>query len=192
MDPNFHCIGGRQHECGWADCCCHCSGWSDTWTCWCYGMGRYLFRTKNTRAFYWWHFECKEMASRSVKGSWGLKCHSSTIITSCCRTIMHSLMLQRSLHDPWKLKTFLFPSHGQHTHQTCQLVSIFGLLWTGIFNSVFQFLPILSNFTHLLKRIGPTFYRPQSTTWLTLCKEVLMHSVREMVVPPYTDWFSEP
>ncbi len=35
---------------------------------------------------------------------------------------------------------------------------------TGVYDSVFQFLPISSNFAQPLKRSGPTFHRPQSTT----------------------------
>ena len=33
-----------------------------------------------------------------------------------------------------------------------------------VYDSVFQFLPISSNFIQPLKRSGPTFHRPQSTT----------------------------
>ncbi len=54
-----------------------------------------------------------------------------------------------------------------------------------------QFLLISSNFTQPLKRSGPTFHRPQSTTWSTLCEDVL-HCVRQMVVTPDTDWISDP
>uniref|UniRef100_A0A8C7X7U5 Insertion element IS150 protein InsJ-like helix-turn-helix domain-containing protein n=1 Tax=Oryzias sinensis TaxID=183150 RepID=A0A8C7X7U5_9TELE len=32
--------------------------------------------------------------------------------------------------------------HGQHTHQTCHPLSMFGMLWIGVYDSVFQFLPI--------------------------------------------------
>ena len=39
-----------------------------------------------------------------------------------------------------------------------------------VYDSMFQFLPISSNFTQPLKRSGPTFHRPQSTTWSTLCE----------------------
>ncbi len=46
--------------------------------------------------------------------SWGpLLCHSSTTSTSCCSMIMHGPMLQRSVHNSWKLKTSRF-LHGQH------------------------------------------------------------------------------
>ncbi len=40
----------------------------------------------------------------------------------------------------------------------------FGMLWIGVYDSMFQFLPISSNFAQPLKRSGPTFHRPQSTT----------------------------
>ncbi len=110
--------------------------------------------------------------------SWGpLLCHSSTIITSCCTMIMHSPMLQGSVHNSWKLKTSHF-LQSQHTHQTCQPLSMFGMLWIGVYDSVFQFLPISSNFAQPLKRSGPTFHRPQSTTWSTLCEGDVLHCVR--------------
>ncbi len=115
-------------------------------------------------------------------------CHSSTTITSCCSMIMHGPMLKGSVHNFWKLKTSQF-LHGQHTHQTCHPLSMFGMLWIGVYNSVFQFLPISSNFAQPLKRSGPTFHRPQSTT---LCEGDVLHCVRLMVVTPDTDWFSDP
>ncbi len=65
-------------------------------------------------------------------------------------------MLQGSVHNSWKLKTSQF-LHGQHTHRTCHPLSMFGMLWIGVYDSVFQFLPISSNFTQPLKRSGPTF-----------------------------------
>ncbi len=128
----------------------------------------------------------------TVTRSWGpLLCHSSTIITSCCSMIMHGPMLQGSVHNSWKLKTSQF-LHGQHTHRTCHRLSMFGMLWIGVYDSVFQFLPISSNFAQPLKRSGPTFHRPQSTTWSTLCEGDVLHCVRQIVVTPHTDWFSDP
>ncbi len=58
------------------------------------------------------------------------------------------------------------------------------MLWIGVYNSVFQFLPISGNFAPPLKRSGPTFHRPQSTTWSTLCEGDVLHCVRQMVVTP--------
>ncbi len=114
----------------------------------------------------------------TVTKSWGpLLCHSSTTISSCCSMIMHGPMLQGSVHNSWKLKTSQF-LHGQRTHRTCHPLSMFGILWIGVYDSVFQFLPISSNFAQPLKRSGPTFNRPQSTTWSTLCEGDVLHCVR--------------
>ncbi len=54
-----------------------------------------------------------------------------------------------SVHNSWKLKKSQF-LHGQHTHRTCHPLSMFGMLWIGVYDSVFQFLPISSNFTQPL------------------------------------------
>ena len=43
----------------------------------------------------------------------------------------------------------------------------------SVYMTVFHFLPISSNFTQPLKRSGPTFHRPLSTTWSTLCEAKL-------------------
>ncbi len=67
-----------------------------------------------------------------------------------------------------------------------------GMLWIDVYDSVFQFLPISSNFAQPLKRSRLTFHRPQSTTWSTLCEGDVLHCVRQMVVTPDTDWFSDP
>ncbi len=118
----------------------------------------------------------------TVTRSWGpLLCNSSPTITSCCSMIMLGPMLQGSVHNSWKLKTSQF-LHGQHTHRTCHPFSMFGMLWIGVYDSVFQFLPISSNFAQPLKRSEPTYHRPQSTTWSTLCEGDVLHCVRQMVV----------
>ncbi len=81
----------------------------------------------------------------TVTRSWGpLLCHSSTTITSCYSMIMHGPMLQGSVHNSWKLKTSQF-LHDQRT-------------WIGVYDCVFQFLPISSNFTQSLKRSEPTLH----------------------------------
>ncbi len=128
----------------------------------------------------------------NVMRSWDpLLCHSSTTITSCCSMIMHGSMLQGSVYNSWKLKTSQF-LHGQHTHRTCHPLSMFGMLWIGVYVSVFLFLPISSNFTQPLKRSGPTSHRPQSTTWSTLCEGDVLHCERQMVVTPDTDFRPPP
>ncbi len=80
--------------------------------------------------------------------------------------LQHGPMLQGSVHNSWKLKSPQF-LHGQHTRRTCHPLSMFGMLWIGVYDSVFQFLLISSNFAQPLKRSGPTFHRPQLTTWST-------------------------
>ncbi len=97
----------------------------------------------------------------NVTRSWGpLLCHSSTTITSCCSMIMHGPMLEGSVQNSWKLKRSQF-LNGQHTYRTCHPLSMFGMLWTGVYDSVFQFLPISSNFAQPLKRSGPTLNNQQ-------------------------------
>ncbi len=137
---------------------------------WWYGQAYVM--DNDTGAFYWWHFECTVIPWRDSKAH-------------CCaihpRPSPHvaawkctAPMLQGSVHNSWKLKTSQF-LHGQHTHRTCHPLSMFGMLWIGVYDSVFQFLPISSNFTQPLKRSGPTFHRPLSTTWSTLCEGDVLH-----------------
>ncbi len=120
----------------------------------------------------------------TVMRSWGpLLCHSFTTITSCCSMIMHGPMLQGSVHNSWKLKTSQF-LHGQHTHRTCHPLSMFGMLWIGVYDSVFQsFLRYPANFAQPLKRSGPTFHRPQSTTWSNFY-------AKEMCCTAWGKWWS--
>ena len=68
-----------------------------------------------------------------------------------------------------KLKTSQF-FHGLHTHKTCHPLSMFGMLWIDMFDSVFQFQPISSNFAQPLKRSGRKFHQPHSTAWSALCE----------------------
>ncbi len=71
----------------------------------------------------------------TVTRSWGpLLCHSSTTISSCCSMIMHGPVLQGSVHNYWKLKISQF-LHGQHTHRTCHPLSMFGMLWIGVYTT---------------------------------------------------------
>lgn len=102
--------------------------------------------------------------------------------SSC--VIMHGPMFQGSTHNPWKLKTSQF-LHGRHSYQTCHPLSMIGMPWISIYNSVLQFLPISSNFTPPLKRSEPTFHRQQSPTWSTMCKGDVLHCMRLMAA---SDW----
>ena len=95
------------------------------------------------------------MHTDTVTRSWGLlSCHSSAAITSCFST-----MLQVSVLNSWKLKVIQF-FHGLHTHQTCHPLSMFGMLWIHVYDCVFQFPPISSNFARPLEDWD---YIPQAT-----------------------------
>ncbi len=117
-------------------------------------------------------------------------CHSSTTITSCCSMIMHGLLLQGSVHNSWKLKTSRF-LHGQHTHRTCHPLSMFGMLWMGVYYSR---VPVPTNIQQLRSAIGEEWTNiPQATiNNLNLNEGDVLHCVWQMMVTPDTDWFSEP
>ena len=52
-------------------------------------------------------------------------------------------------------------------------------------------MPIHSNFAQPLKRSG-TSHRPQSLAWSTLYEGDVSRGMRQLVVTPDTDWFSDP
>ena len=81
-----------------------------------------------------------------VTRSWGpLSWHSSAAISSCFSMKMPGPMSQGSVHNSWKRNMSQF-FHGLHTHQTCHPLSMFGMLWIYVYDSVFQFPPISSIF----------------------------------------------
>ncbi len=157
MNPSFHCTGQMADSvCGvvWVSGLLMSTLWIE-WPMVAVGLwyGQAYVMDNEHRCIllmaFWMHRD-------TVTRSWGpLLCRSSTTITSCCSLIMHGPMLQGSVHNSWKLKTSQF-LHGQHTHRTCHPLSMFGMLWIGVYDSVFQFLPISSNFAQPLKRSGPT------------------------------------
>ncbi len=169
--------------CGWAVCWYQCCGSSGPWWRWGYGVGRCMLWTKNPVAFYWWHFECTEILWQD------LEAHCCVIPPRLSPHVAYDNARPHVARICTKKSQFLY---GQHTHRTCHPLSMFGMLWIGVYDSVFQFLPISSNFAQPLKRSGATFHRPHSTTWSTLCKGDMLHCVRQMVVTPDTDWFSGP
>ncbi|KAL0179043.1 hypothetical protein M9458_024485, partial [Cirrhinus mrigala] len=61
-------------------------------------------------------------------------------------------------------------------------------VWDALDRRIRRGVPVpANNFTQPLKRSGPTFHRPQSTTRLTLCEGDVLHCVMQMVVTPDTD-----
>jgi hypothetical protein len=67
--------------------------------------------------------------------------------------IMHYPMSQGFEHNTWKLIMSQF-FHGLHTYQTNHPLSMCGMLWIEMYNSVFHFQTISSNFIQSLKRSG--------------------------------------
>jgi hypothetical protein len=74
--------------------------------------------------------------------------------------IMHGAMSQGPVHNSWKLKMSQF-FHGLNNLLTCHPLNMFGMLWIDVYNSVFQFPPISSNFAEPLKRSETTFHNQQ-------------------------------
>ena len=160
-------------SCGRVVCWCQRCEQSAQWWRWSYGMCRHKLQTTSTIPCYRWPFECTETPL-----SW----HSSAAISSSLSMITHGPMSQISVHNSWKLKMSQF-LHGLHNHQTCHTLSMFGMLWINVYNSVVQFQPISRNFDKTLKRNETTF-RTQSTFWSTLSEgDVSLHS---------RYWFSDP
>ena len=68
-------------------------------------------------------------------------------------------------------------------------------VWDALDRRVRQRVPVPANIqqirTQPLKRSGTTFHRPQSTALSTLCEGDVLCCMRQMVVTPDTDWFSD-
>ncbi len=137
--------------CGWAVCWCQRCGSSGPWWRWGYGMGRLWLWTTNTLLM---TFEC------TVTWSWGpLLCHSSTAITSFCSMIMHSPMLQRSVHNSWKLKTSQF-LHGQHSPDMSPIEHV----WDALDRHIRHRVPVPDNIQQLRTTIEEEWTNiPQAT-----------------------------
>ena len=137
-----------------------------------YGMGRHNVRTMNTIAFYLWQFECTEIPWWEPEAH----CHVIHSPTSphVSAFIMHSPMSQRSVHNSRKLKISHF-FHGLHTHQKGHPLTMFGMIWIDVYDSMFQFPPISSKFAQSLKRCEATFH----TRWLShqILTGFLIHSL---------------
>jgi hypothetical protein len=118
----------------------------------------------------------------TVTRSWSLLLHhSSAAITSGFSMIMQGPMSQGSVDNSWKLRMSPF-FHGLNTRQTGHPLSLYVMLWIEVYDSVFLFTPIPSNFAQpLLKRSWRTFHMPQSPDWST---HMWRRWIRRMVVTP--------
>ncbi len=128
----------------------------------------------------------------TVTRSWGpLLCHSSTTITSCCSMIMHGPMLQvicTQFLEADNIPVLAWPAYSPD-------MSPIEHVWDALDRRIRQRVPVPANIQQLCTAIEEewlTFLRPQSTTWSTLCEGDVLHCVRQMVVTPDTDWFSDP
>ena len=128
---------------------CWCQRFEQSAQSWQWGMGRHKLRATQL------HFINGNLNTQRYR------CRDIHPPPSCFSMIMHGPMSQGSVYNSCKLKMSQF-FHGLHTHQTCHPLSMFGMLWIDLYDSVFQFTPISSNFTQPLKT-GTTFHRPQST-----------------------------
>ncbi len=92
----------------------------------------------------------------------------------------------------WNLEMYNFWIKIVSTQKCVYVFCVCVCVCVFTYDSVFQFLPISSNFAQPLKRSEPTLHRPQSTTWSTSCEGDVLYCVRQMVVTPDTDRFSDP
>ncbi len=105
----------------------------------------------------------------TVQGRWQTAC-----MASCGSAFADVNIVDRVAHGGGGVMVRAGVCYGKRT----QVHFIDGIY---MYDSVFQFLPISSNFAQ------PTFHRPQSTTRSTLCEGDVLHCMRQMVVTPDTD-----
>jgi hypothetical protein len=118
--------------------------------------------------------------------SWSpLLSHSSTTITSCFSLIIHGPMSQGSLHNSWKLKMSHFFPLLAHSPDMSNIEHVCDAL-INMYDTVFQFPPISSNFAQPLKRSGTTFH-----SLINSMRRRCVTLQRQIVVATNTDWFSD-
>ena len=116
-----------------------------------------------------------------------LLCYSSATITSCFNMIMHSPTFQGSVHNSWKLKLSQF-FHGLHTSQTCHSLSMFGMLWINVYDIKFSCLA--TSHGHW-RGVGQHSIGYNQQPDQLYAKEMSC-CMKQVVVTPDTDWFSDP
>ncbi len=165
-----------------------------------YGQA-YVMDNKH-RWIYWWHFECTEIPWRDSEAH--------------CIMIMHGPMLQGSVHIYIYIYAFsrrFYPKRlTVHPGYTCFVCTQFleaenipvlawpayspdmspiEHVWDALDRRIRQCVPVPANIQQLCNSHWVHAYRPQSTTWSTLCEGDVLHCMRQMVVTPDTDWFSD-
>ena len=85
------------------------------------------------------------------------------------------------------MSQFICPS-GLHTHQTCHPLSMFGMLWIDVYDAVHDnvhdnVVPFPANIQKLRTAI--------EEEWDNIPQAAINSLIRQMVVTPDTDWFSD-
>ncbi len=141
----------------------------------------------NTGAFYWWHLFIRDTLMRS----WGPLCaihHDHHLMLQHDNVRPHVARICTQFLEAENIPVLAWPVYSPDT-------SPMEHVWEDLDRRIRQRVPVPANIQQLhttLKRSGPTSHRPQTTTWSTLCEGDVLHCVRQMVVTPDTDWFSDP
>jgi hypothetical protein len=139
--------------------------------------GQAKLQTTNTIAFYQWQFECTKILWRDPEAH----CHAIHPPPSphvSCRKDLYTIP------GSWKC-----PSSSMArilTRCVTHWAYMFGMLWIDVYDSVFQFPPIPSDFAQPLKRSGSTGHNQQPDQ---LCEGDVSRCMRHMVVTPDTGGF---
>ncbi len=91
--------------------------------------------TTNTGAFYWWHFHNIEIPLRDPEAH---------CCASCCSMIMHGPMLQRSVHNSWKLKNISVIACPAYSPD----MSLIEHVWDALDWRIRQRVPVPANIQH--------------------------------------------
>ena len=145
-------------SCGRAVCRCQRCEQSAPWWRWGYGMGRHRLQTIKL------HF---------INGNLNAQRYSGKILRPIVVPFIHRhhLMFQHDNAWPYVIRicTQLLESENVPVlawpAYSCHPLSMFGMLWINVCDSVFQFPPISSNFTQPLKRSGTTFNSLINSMW---------------------------
>ncbi len=182
MNPGFHCTG-QMADSVYGDVWVSGLLMSTLWFEWpmvAVGLwyGQAYVMDNEHRCFYWWHFEQRyrdEILRLIVVPS----IHDHHLILQHDTAKPHVARICTTIHGSWK-----HPSSCMASILTGHVTHWAGLGCSGsaYTTACFQFLPISSNFTQPLKRSGPTFQRPQSTSWSTLSEGDVLHCVKQIVV----------
>ena len=126
----------------------------------------------------------------TVTRSWGPSlCHSSTAIASCLSMVMPHVAICAQFLDAENVPVLPWPAYSPD-------MSPIEHVWDALDQRVRQRVPVPDNIQQLRTAIEeewdniPTGH--QSTAWSTLREGDVSRCMRQMVITPDTDWFSDP